>query len=133
MASFARFFFENPFLKAFVLGVIGLAGNALSGAYIFQITKSDGNGGQFIDWWASFQNRLFYILIFLAFFGAWYIWKGARSEQAVRGKLLVDEVKQSVVNRLVAHLTEQTARKIDGGEITNLQDAMDKFNLRDEP
>ncbi len=50
MARISRLLFGHPLVKATGLGLFGILGNVLSGAYVFDITRADSRGGQFLDW-----------------------------------------------------------------------------------
>lgn len=48
MERIRRLLFDHPLLKALGLGLLGLVGNVLSGAYIFEITTTR-DGVQILD------------------------------------------------------------------------------------
>ncbi|MCJ2134499.1 hypothetical protein MKK69_10610 [Methylobacterium sp. J-026] len=58
MERIRRLLFDHPLMKALGLGLLGLVGTVLSGAYIFEITTTR-DGVQTLDWSATPHSRSF--------------------------------------------------------------------------
>ena len=61
-AQLWRLLFQNPIVKAFVLGAFALLGNVLTGAYVSAITVTAGQS-TVIAWAKSWQAPSFWSLV----------------------------------------------------------------------
>ena len=49
LAKLWQFLFGHPLVKGIGLALLGILGNVLSGAYVFDITKTDAKLVQYLD------------------------------------------------------------------------------------
>jgi hypothetical protein len=89
-----RIIFGHPFSKAVGLGLFGILGNVFAGSYVFEITKSDHNGVQFLDWRATPHSYSFWALFVVLLLAGAYGIGMARFESRVRRALTNAAVRQ---------------------------------------
>lgn len=95
MERIRQIFFGHPLAKALGLGLFGILGNVLAGAYVFEITRQ-GPSGQFIDWPASAQSRSFWLLLGVLLLMGLYGWGTTRFETRAR-KALIEVAKKDIM------------------------------------
>jgi hypothetical protein len=121
-----RFLFAHPLAKATGLGLFGILGNVLAGAYVFDITRLVDNL-PFIDWRASLRSRYFWALIVILLIMGLYGWAMARFETRVRKALTEADVLEIALQELLGPLIEAAKRDIKDGKLRSLEDVKKMF------
>ena len=99
MERVLRFLFAHPLAKATGLGLFGILGNVLAGAYVFDITRLMGNL-PFLDWRASLGSGYFWALIAILLIMGLYGRGMARFETRVRKALTEADVLEIALQEL---------------------------------
>jgi hypothetical protein len=113
--------FGHPLSKAIALGVFGLLGNVFAGAYIFDITKIDGHGTQYLDWGASPHAVTFWGIVIVLLFMGMYGWGMARSDAVLLGQA---DLQQKMLRDLTDTLIESGRSQIQAGKITSFEELL---------
>ncbi len=129
MEQVRRFLFEHPLVKALALGLFGLVGNVLAGAYVFDITENDPQTGQFLDWWASPHSWSFWGLAAVLLLMGLYGWGAARFEARVRKALTQADVRQRVLEELLDPLLDAVKKDIREGKVKSMDEVMAMFDV----
>ncbi len=124
MQFFRRFLFGHPLVQALGLGLLGILANVLSGAYVFEITRADAKGKQYLDGSVSPHSQYFWaLMIVLAVMGL-YGWGIARLGTSVRKPLSEEAIRARVVEALLDPLLEKMKSDIGRGKLKSLPEAM---------
>jgi len=128
MKRLKNFLFGHPLAKAIGLGLFGILGNVLSGAYIFEITDT-ANGVQFIDWRDSVHSRSFCgLVVVLALMGL-YGWGMARFEGKLRRELDVSELAAKALEELLRPMIRKAEADIKAGKIRSMEELRKMFTI----
>ncbi|WP_029314187.1 MULTISPECIES: hypothetical protein [Acidiphilium] len=122
----AQFLFGNQLIKALVLGLFGVLGNVLAGAYVFEITKH-GTSGQFVDWSESTHTRVFWLLMVLILLMGFYGWGMTRFDTRTRRAITEAQFLGIALNELINPMIEAAKRDIEGGKTFTLEDVKKMF------
>lgn len=126
MERIRQLLFNHPLLKALGLGLLGLVGNVLSGAYIFEITTTR-DGVQNLDWSATPYSRSFWLLLLVLLGMGLYGWGAARYENRMRRALSETDVLGIALQELVGPMIEAAKRDIRDGKLRTLDDIKRMF------
>lgn len=126
MERIRRLLFDHPLVKAVGLGLFGLLGNVLSGAYIFEITKTI-DGVQILDWSATPYSRSSWLLVIVLLGMGLYGWGAARYENRMRRALSEADVLGIALQELVGPMIEAAKRDIQDGKLRTLDDVKRMF------
>jgi hypothetical protein len=121
--------FGHPLVKAISLGLFGILGNVLAGAYVFEITKQ-GATGQFIGWWASPHSRSFWLLVGVLLLMGLYGWGMTRFETRARKAATEADVLGIALEKLLGPMIEVAKKDIKEGRIRSLDDVKKMFGPR---
>ncbi len=121
-----QFLFGHPLAKALGLGLFGILGNVLAGAYVFEITKQ-GPSGQFIDWLYSAHSRSFWLLVGVLLLMALYGWGMTRYETRVRKAVTEADALGIALAELLGPLIEVAKKDIEAGRIRTMDDVKKMF------
>jgi hypothetical protein len=121
-----RFLFAHPLAKATGLGLFGILGNVLAGAYVFDIIRLMDNVA-FLDWRGSPRSRYFWALIAVLLIMGLYGWGMARFETRVRKALTEADVLEIALQELLGPLIEVAKRDIKEGKLRSLEDVKKMF------
>jgi hypothetical protein len=114
-----RLLFDHPLVKAIGLGLFGLLGNVLAGAYVFEITKTV-NGVQILDWADTSHSRSFWLLVVVLALMGLYGWGTARYETRIRKALSEADVLGIAFRELLDPMIEAAKKDIKDGKIRSL-------------
>lgn len=128
MERFWRVLFEHPLIKAVALGLFGILGNVLAGAYVFEITET-ANGVQFINWQASLHSRPFWALFLVLVGMGLYGWGMARFETRVRKALSEADLQAIALQELLGPMIEAAKKDIREGKLRSMEDVKKMFGL----
>ncbi|MDP4025943.1 hypothetical protein Q8W71_25245 [Methylobacterium sp. NEAU 140] len=126
MERIGRLLFDHPLMKAVGLGLFGLLGNILSGAYIFEITKTV-DGVQGLDWTATPRSLSFWLLLVVLLLMGLYGWGAARHEGRIRRALSETDVLGIALRELIGPMIEAAKRDIEDGKLRTLDDVRRMF------
>jgi hypothetical protein len=124
-----RLLFDNPFVKAAALGLFGLLGNVLAGAYIFEITKTV-NAIQVLVWEETLRSRSFWFLMVVLVLMGFYGWGAARYETRVRKPLSEDEAYGIALQELIDPMIKAAKKDIEEGKLRTIEDIRKIFGSR---
>lgn len=115
-AQLWRLLFQNPIVKAFVLGAFALLGNVLTGAYVSAITVTAGQS-TVIAWAKSWQAPSFWSLVVLLIVMTAYGWRVAVHEASTvkalsETRLALAATETALVNERNAGLAAEYRRKV---------------------
>lgn len=123
MEWFRRFLFGNPLVQALGLGLLGILANILSGAYVFDTTRTDAKGKQHLDWWSTPHSAYFWCLCgVLALMGI-YGWGIASIGTKVRRALSEEAIRARAVDELLGPFLDQMKVDISQGKLKSLPEA----------
>lgn len=121
--------FDRPLSKAIAATVLGILGNVLSGAYVFEITET-ASGVQFINWAHSVQSRAFWWLMAVVVVGVLYGWRAFRAEVRFRKAVTTQaDIREQVLQAAMTPLLKRMEQQIAAGEIDTLDEVMAKFGI----
>jgi hypothetical protein len=123
-------FFGHPLVKALCLGLFGILGNVLAGAYVFEITNQ-GPSGQFIDWPDSAHSRSFWLLFGVLLLMGLYGWRMTRFETRAKKALTEADVLGVALGELLHPLIEMAKKDIKEGKMRSLEDVKRMFGTGD--
>ncbi len=129
MERIRQVLFGHPLVKAISLGLFGILGNVLAGAYVFEITKQ-GATGQFIGWWASPHSRSFWLLVGVLLLMGLYGWGMTRFETRARKAATEADVLGIALEKLLGPMIEVAKKDIKEGRIRSLDDVKKMFGPR---
>ncbi len=126
MERIRQVLFGHPLVKALGLGLFGILGNVLAGAYVFEITKQ-GPSGQFIDWRDSPHSLSFWLLVGVLLLMGLYGWGMTRFETRARKTVTEADVLGIALAELVGPLIEVAKQDIKARKIGSLDDVKKMF------
>ena len=103
---------------------MGILANVLSGAYVFDITKTASGRGQYLDWWSSSRSRYFWALVAVLAVMGLYGWGVARLGVRVRRRLTEEAIRARAVEALLDPLLDQMKSDINTGRLKSLPEAL---------
>jgi hypothetical protein len=101
----------------------------LAGFYVFEITKNDAQHGQFLDWRATPHTQSFWALASVLVLMGLYGWGAARFERKIRRALTENDVRERVLEEMLAPLLENAKREVRDGKIRTLDEVMAMFRV----
>jgi uncharacterized membrane protein len=117
--------FKHPFAKAVGLSLFGILGNVFAGAYVFEITKINIDGHQFLDWEATPNSHSFWVLVLVILLMGAYGLGMARFERHISKELTEGEIKQRVIEALLEPTLRAVRKDIDEGRLWKMDDVME--------
>jgi hypothetical protein len=121
-----RLLFDHPLVKAVGLGLFGILGNVLSGAYIFEITETVG-GVQSIYWSHSLSSPSFWGLLVVLTLMSLYGWGLTRYETKIRKALTDADVLEIALQELLGPMIEAAKADIKSGRLRSMDDVKKMF------
>ena len=125
-----QFLFGHPLVKALGLGLFGILGNVLAGAYVFEITKQ-GPSGQFIDWSDSAHSGSFWFLVGVLVLIGLYGWGMTRYETRARKAMTAAEVLETAYAELLGPMIKVAKKDLEAGRIRTMDDVKKMFGPGD--
>lgn len=119
-----RVLFEHPLIKGIGLGLLGILGNVLAGAYVFQITRADPKSGQFLDWGRTPETWSFWGLIAVVVLLGLYAWATARFEDRIRRALTDAGIRARAFEVLLDPMLEAIKKDIQEGRMRPMSEVL---------
>lgn len=126
MERIRQFLFGHPLVKALGLGLFGILGNVLAGAYVFEITKQSPSG-QFIDWLDSAHSRSFWLLAGVLLMMGLYGWGMTRYETRARKAVTEADALGIALAELLGPMIQVAKKDIEAGRIRTMDDVKKMF------
>lgn len=121
--------FDRPLSKAIAATILGILGNVLSGAYVFEITETKDNV-QSLNWAHSPYSRAFWWLVAVVIVGVLYGWRAFCAEVKFRKAVTTDaDIREQVLQAAMTPLLKRMEQQIAAGEIDTLDEVMAKFGI----
>jgi len=117
-----------PLAKAIALAAFTMLGNVLTGAYVFEITKSTANE-QYLDWWSSPNTRSFWGIIVILTLMVAYGWRMARFDTKISTQ---SDIRERVLGALLDPLIDAAKDEIRQGKIHSMGEVLKLFNLNEQ-
>jgi hypothetical protein len=129
-----RILFEHPLAKGLGLGLFGILGNVLAGAYVFQITRTDPKSGQFLDWGQTPYSWSFWGLVTVVALIGLYGWGMARFDRKIRRALSDADIRARAFEVLLDPMLEAVKKDIQEGKMRPMNDVLMMLGIeRDKP
>jgi hypothetical protein len=126
-----RFLLEHPLVKALLLGLFGLVGNVLAGAYVFDITKPGPTGGQYLDWADSPHSWSFWALVGVLVLTGLYGWGVTKNETRARKALRSDdEIRERAFEVLLDPMLERVKKELEEGKVRPMSEVFDLLGIK---
>jgi hypothetical protein len=122
--------FGHPLAQAVCLGLLGIAANVLSGAYVFQITETDAKGHQILSWLRTPVCWTFWALVLVLVLMGLYGWGMARVGRRTRKALTDSDVRDRALEVLLDPLLEQMKNDIDRGKLKSMPEIFAMLGLQ---
>jgi hypothetical protein len=123
--------FENAFLRAAILGAFGILANILSGAFIFEITKTNSAGVTYLQWQSFTHCRSFWCLISVLALMGFYGWGMARSDaKAQESAQAAAEFASEALRRLHGPMIEKAEADIREGKLKTMEEVRQMFLIK---
>ncbi|HTW70232.1 MAG TPA: hypothetical protein VME47_10120 [Acetobacteraceae bacterium] len=132
MERLRRLLFEHPLAKGIGLGLLGILGNVLAGAYVFDITRSDPKSGQFLDWRQTAGSGAFWGLVAVVCLIGFYTWGMARTETKIRRALTDADIRARAFEVLLDPLLEAVKRDIQEGKIRPMSEVLAMLGIEQD-
>ncbi len=116
--------FGHPLSTAGVLGSFGILANVLSGAYTFDITRTDPKSGPYIAWSTSLHSLYFWTLVGLALLLALYGWGMARMGHQVRKAFSDDDIRDQAYQALMPTMLDRFKQDIADGKTVTMAEVL---------
>lgn len=126
MERIRQFLFGHPLVKALGLGLFGILGNVLAGAYVFEITRQSP-AGQFIDWLDSAHSRSFWLLVGVLLLTGLYGWGMTRYETRARKAVTEADALGIALAELLGPMIQVAKKDIEAGRIRTMDDVKKMF------
>jgi len=124
------FLFGHPLIKAIGIGLFGLVGNILAGAYVFDITKpippvaGTPSTGQFLDWWATPHSPSAWALLVVLVLMGLYGWGMAHFETKIQLALSNAGLRERAYAALLPTMLEAVKKDIEAGNVKTMPEVM---------
>jgi hypothetical protein len=89
----------------------------LAGAYVFEITRTDPNSGQFLDWKGTPHRRSLWAIAAVVILVGLYTWAMARSETRIRRALTDADIRARAFEVLLDPMLEAVKKEIQEGKM----------------
>ncbi len=123
MARLWKVLFGHPLVKGIGLALLGILGNVLSGAYVFDITKSDAKLGQYLDWHATPHSPAFFL----------YGWGIARAETITNRDLTEADIRARILGDLIGPMLIVLKKDIRSGKLEPSDEFLNKLGIVRKP
>jgi hypothetical protein len=118
--------FEDPLIKATILGMFTLVGNVLAGSYIFEITRNNGPN-TYLAWGDSLHSPSFLGLAALLLTLGIYGWRAAKHEGTVKRHLetLTDaDIRARAYEVLLEPTLNAVKKEIEQGKVRPMNEVL---------
>jgi hypothetical protein len=133
LARLWQFLFGHPLVKGIGLALLGILGNVLSGAYVFDITKSDAKLGQYLDWHATPHSPAFWGLVAVAVTTGFYVWGIARAETITNRDLTEADIRARILGDLIGPMLIVLKKDIRSGKLEPSDEFLNKLGIVRKP
>ena len=133
MARLWQFLFGHPLLKGIGLALLGILGNVLSGAYVFEITKTDAKLGQYLDWRATPHSLAFWGLVAVAIVTGLCAWGIARAETITNRDLTEADIRARILGGLIGPMLIVLKKDIRSGKLEPSDEFLNKLGMVRKP
>jgi hypothetical protein len=127
--SLFAFAFKHPFGKSFGLTLLSVLISVFSGAFIFDITRTDNKGQQFLDWRSTLHSDSFWALTTLLLVSALHAIALARYESYVKRAVTQATLQQRVLEELFEPIIDQVKGDLKSGKYVTVQETMRRLSL----
>jgi hypothetical protein len=133
LARLWQFLFGHPLVKGIGLALLGILGNVLSGAYVFDITKSDAKLGQYLDWHATPHSPAFWGLVAVAIVTGLCAWGIARAETITTRDLTEADIRARILGDLIGPMLIVLKKDIRSGKLEPSDEFLNKLGIVRKP
>ena len=113
--------------------LLGILGNVLSGAYVFDITKTDAKLGQYLDWHATPHSPAFWGLVAVAVVTGFCAWGIARAETRASRPLTDDDIRTKALEVLFEPLLNVMQQGIKDGKLGPSKELLTMLGIERKP
>ncbi len=130
MQRLRMFLFGHPLMKALGIGLFGLVGNVLAGAYVFDMTKpipsvaGAPSTGQFLDWWSSPYSPAAWALLVVLILMGLYGWAMAHFETKIQVALSNAGLRERAYAALLPTMLDAVKKDIEAGNVKTMPEVM---------